>query len=142
VQTSGWIRVYAVDRQMSLATIVHGCGALELGDYLVPFALPTVPAPLAGAQKAQRDNYGRVLTGTDKRTRFAKGDYFVVDRGSDHGVILGAQFIVYVDKLVDENFLFERGQAVAVEVTPETSTLRVTNSRDGISVGDYVAIRK
>jgi hypothetical protein len=31
---------------------------------------------------------------------------------------------------------------VAVEVTPETSTLRVTNSRDGISVGDYVAIRK
>lgn len=168
VHTSGWIRIYAVDRQMSLATIVHGCDAVELNDYLEPFVLPVVPPPLPGPPMAQRDNYGKVLTGVDNRTRFANGDYFVVDRGSDHGVMLGAQFIVYSDKqqrgpfeqgnimrdrgdfllerddvpFEPRNFLFELGEAVAVDVRPESSTLRVTVSRDAFAVGDYVALRK
>ena len=36
-------RAYAVDGEMSLATIEHVCDAVEVGDYLEPFALPQVP---------------------------------------------------------------------------------------------------
>jgi len=142
IRTTGWIRIYAVDAQMSLATIAHACDSVELSDYLEPFVLPTIPEISASRAAAQRGNYGRVLTGNDKRTSFARDDYFLVDRGSDHGVAVGARFVVYRDKREPGNFLFDLGEAVAVAVRPESSTLRVTLSRDGFIVGDYVALRK
>jgi len=142
IRTTGWIRIYAVDKQMSLATITSACDSVEVNDYLEPFVLPGIPAISAHRPVPQRGNYGRVLTGNDNRTIFARGDYFAVDRGSDHGVTVGAQFVVYRDKLEPGNFLFELGEAVAVEVRPESSTLRITLSRDAFIAGDYVALRK
>jgi hypothetical protein len=142
VHTAGWILIYAVDERMSLATIEHSCDAVRLDDYLEPFALPSVPSPLPGRPPAQRSNYGRVLSGTDNRSTWATGEYVLVDRGSDHGVELGAHFVVYRDKLVTGNFLFELADAVAVDVRPEATTLRVTRAIDAVTVGDYVALRK
>jgi hypothetical protein len=142
VMTSGWIRVYAVDDNLSLATITHACGPIDIGDRLEPFVLPTVPTYASNKPKPERDNYGHVLTGDSRRRTFGKGDYFLLDRGSDHGVTRGAQFVVYRDKLQAKNFLYDLGEAVAVEVTPESSTLQVTVSRDAIVAGDLVAIRK
>ena len=142
IQTAGWIRVYAVDRQMSLATIVHACSALEVNDYLEPFVLPAVPPVSAERLQAQRGNYGHVLRGNDNRRAFANGDYFLVDRGSDHGVSVGARFVVYRDNHTPGNFLFEVGEAVAVDVRPEGATLRAILARDAFLSGDYVALRK
>jgi hypothetical protein len=140
--TSGWIRVWAVDDTMSLATITHACETVNIGDHLDPFALPTLPTVASNKPKPQRDNYARVMTGDSRRRSFGKGDFFVIDHGSDHGVTRGAQFVLYRNKLQAENFLYDLGEAVAVDVTPETSTLQVTVSRDAIQTGDLVAIRK
>jgi hypothetical protein len=142
VITTGWIRVWAVDDTMSLATITHACETVDIGDYLEPFVLPTVPTFASNKPKPERDNYGRVLTGDSRRTSFAKGDYFLLDRGSDQGITPGAQFVLYRNKQQAENFLYDLGEAVAVEVTPQSSTLQVTVSRDAIQTGDLVAIRK
>jgi hypothetical protein len=142
IATTGWIRVYAVDDQMSLATITHACDGINVGDHLEPFVLPTVPAVSANKPKPQRDNYGHVMTGHDRRRAFGRGDFFLVDRGSDHGIAPGAQFVLYRNKQVDGNFLYDLGEAVAVDVTAESSTLKVTVSRDAIQAGDLVALRK
>ena len=142
IHTSGWIRVYAVDEQLSLATVTFGCDSIDLNDYLEPFVLPNIPSVSILRPKAQRDNYGRVLTGSDNRTSFGRGDYFVIDRGSNHGIASGAQFVVYRDKLESEVFLVELAEAVAVDVGPEISTLQVTVSHDAFTSGDYVALRK
>lgn len=142
IHTTGWIRIYAVDAQISLATITYACDSVGLSDYLEPFVLPTVPEISAGRPAAQRGDHGRVLPGNDNRTSFARDDYFLVDRGSDHGVAVGAQFVVYRDKREPGNFLFDLGEAVAVAVRPQSPTLRVTLSRDAFTVGDYVALRK
>lgn len=159
IRTSGWIRIYALDRRMSLATIVHACDAIQLDDYLEPFALPEPPAVSAERPLPQRGNYGRVIVGNDNRTTFGRGDYFIVDRGSDHGVTVGAHFVVYRDHQRRErmllaregglradveprNYLFELGEAVAVEVRPDQSTLLITLSRDAFIAGDWVALRK
>ena len=142
IRTSGWIRVYAVDPRMSLATITHACDTVQVDDYLEPFTLPETPTAASRQAKAERDNYGRVMLGTDRRASFGKGDFMIVDRGSEHGVTRGAQFVVYRDKRVADNFMFELGEAVAVDVKPGTSTLWVTLSRDAIATGDYVALRK
>ena len=142
IRTTSWIRIWAVDREMSLATITHACDSVELNDYLEPFVLPEEPTVSADRPKAQRGNYGRLMSGNDNRTIFGRGDYFLVDRGSDHGVTRGSQFVVYRDTRQPENFLFELGEAVAVDVAPEWSALRITLSRDAFRSGDYVALRK
>jgi hypothetical protein len=142
IRTAGWIRVYAVDRQMSLATISHACDAIGVDDFLEPFVLPLVPAVSAEVLPAQRDNYGRVLVGNDRRRSFGRGEYFIVDRGSDHGVLVGSHFVVYRDNRRTGNFLFELGEAVAVDVRPESSTLQATLTRDAFIAGDWVALRK
>jgi hypothetical protein len=142
IHTAGWIRIYSVDERMSLATISHACDTIEIDDYLEPFALPTVPDLATDRATPQRDNYGKVLPGVDRRTSFGRGDFMIVDRGSDHGVTPGAQFVIYRDRREAGNFLFDLGEAVAVDVKAETSTLFVTVSRDAMSAGDYVALRK
>ena len=54
----------------------------------------------------------------------------------------GAQFVVYRDKRQPDTFLVELGEAVAMEVRPDSSTLQVTVSLGAIMSGDYVALRK
>ncbi len=141
IRTAGWIRVYAVDDEWSLATVTHACDTILTGDYLEPLALPTVPPASVQRGKPERGNYGRVMTGSDNRRVFGKGDYLIVNRGSNQGVTSGALFVFYRDKRQPENFLFELGEATAVDVKAETSTLYVTLSRDSIQEGDYVARR-
>jgi hypothetical protein len=144
---------------MSLATVAHECQNINVGDYLEPFVLPVVPAADANPPKPQKENYGHILIGADRRTLFAKDDYFVVDRGAEHGVTLGSRFTIYRDKRHTETnplstdvllpktvttpeFLFEIGEAVVVEVRAETSTLHAIKSLDAFWSGDYVALRK
>ena len=142
VRTTGWIRVYAVDDEWSLATITHACDTITVDDYLEPFALPVVPQASSDRGRPERDNYGRVMVGGDRRRVFGKGDYLIVNRGSEHGITAGALFVFYRDKRQPENFLYELGEATAVDVKPDTATLLVTLSRDMIQEGDYVAQRR
>jgi|RhiMethySRZTD1v2_1073278.scaffolds.fasta_scaffold00253_37 hypothetical protein len=142
IRTTGWIRVWAVDDEMSLATITHACETVDVDDYLEPFVLPSLPAASTATGTPERGNYGHVMTGQDRRTTFGNGDYLVVDRGSDHGVTAGARFVVYHDQRADGNFLFQVGEAVAVDVKTETSTLKVVSAVDAIYEGDYVGMRK
>jgi hypothetical protein len=159
IGTAGWVRVYAVDKTMSLVTVTHACDTIDIGDYLEPFSVSAPPSPDANPPKPQKDNYGHILIGADRRTMFAKDDFFTVDRGSDHGVTLGARFMIYRDKrhmetkqlyavkdLPDEiatpEFLFEIGEAVVVDVKPEVSTVKALSARSALFSGDYVALRK
>ncbi len=141
IRTTGWITVYAVEETMSLATVTHACDTIEVGDYLEPLVHREMPAPSADRGTPVRGDYGRVLSGADLRRAFGKGDFFVLDRGSDAGVTPGANFVIYRDKKQAENFLYEIGEAVAVSVNANQSTLRLTVARDAVLAGDYVGMR-
>ena len=142
IRTAGWIRVYAVDPTMSLATITHACDSIEVDDYLEPFKLPVVPTISKDRPKPERDNYAKVLAGSDRRTSFGKGDYVVINRGSEFGIEVGSQFVLYRDKKMANNFLFEIGEGIATEVKADMTTVLVTVSLDAINSGDYVALRR
>jgi hypothetical protein len=159
IGTAGWVRVYAVDKTMSLVTVSHACDTIDIGDYLEPFSVPDPPTPDAHPGKPQKENYGHILVGGDRRTMFAKNDFVTIDRGTDHGVTLGARFTVFRDKrrmetkrllavkelpdeVVEPEFLFEIGEAVVMEVRPEISTVQVLYARSALLSGDYVALRK
>jgi hypothetical protein len=159
IRTAGWVRVYAVDKTMSLVTVSHACDSIDIGDYLEPFRIPAPPTADANPAKPQKNNYGHLLMGADRRTMFAKNDFVTIDRGSDHGVTLGARFRVFRDKrrmetkrllavkelpdeIITPEFLFEIGEAVVVEVKPDISTAQIMNARSALLSGDYVALRK
>jgi hypothetical protein len=142
IRTSGWVRVWAVDEEMSLATITHACETVDVNDFLEPFALPTVPAASKQMGEPERGNYANVISGQDRRTQFGRGDYLLIDRGSNQGVTPGARFVMYHDKRLPGNFLFQIGEAVAVDVKGDTSTLQVVSALDAISAGDYAGMRK
>ena len=142
VATAGWIKVYAIEKELALATVVFACDSIEANDYLEPFVMPTAPKMNGALLKPERDNYARIMFGTDLRRSFGKGDYFIIDRGADHGYVPGDKFVVYRNKNIDQNFLYSLGDAVAIEVNAETSTLQVTVSRDAFMEGDLVALRK
>ena len=158
VRTTGWVKVWAVDPKMSLVTVSHACDSIEIGDYLEPFAIPKLPVMDQNPAKPQRENYALIVSGSDNRSSFGKGDFFVVNRGSSGGIAPGDRFIIYRDKDKAEGymhkssvvpregefneFLFNLGEAVAVDVKADTSTLRAITTRDAFKTGDYVAIRK
>ena len=144
IRTVGWIKVYAVDDrdELSIATVVHACDTMDVDDFLEPFTMPVVPKTSTEKIKPQRDNYGLILFGNDFRRSFGKGDFFVVSMGSDHGVEPGDRFVIYRDIDRPENFLYDLGEAVAVDVKTDTSTLQAIVSRDAFKSGDYVALRK
>ncbi len=142
IRTTGWVRVWAVDDEMSLATITHACDTVDVDDYLVPFALPAIPTPSNATGKPERGNYANVLSGQDRRTAFGQNDYLLIDRGTNQGVTLGARFVLYHDRKADGNFLFEIGEGVIVDVKPDTSTLHVVRAIDAITAGDYAGMRK
>jgi hypothetical protein len=120
LRTAGWVRVYAVDKTMSLVTVSHACDTIDIGDYLEPFAAPDPPTPDPHPAKPQKDNYGHLLMGVDRRTMFARNDFVTIDRGSDHGITLGARFMVYRDKRRTETKqLFAIKELPDEIVTPE-----------------------
>jgi hypothetical protein len=141
IKTAAWIKVYAVDDEMSLATVTHACDTIQVDDYLEKLEHRDLPTPSGDRGKPKRGDYGRVMLGEDRRTSFAKGDFFILDRGADFNIVPGAEFIVYRDKKQSQNFLYEIGEAVAVSVNSNWSTLRLTMSRDAIQEGDYVGMR-
>ena len=141
-RTAGWIRVYAVDEDMALATITYACDGMQVGDYLEPLALPAALKALPRDGKPER-SYARVMFGNDRRTEFGLGDYLVIDRGSAQGITAGAHFVLYRwKKKAPENFLAAIAEGVAVDVQTDTATLSLTASRDSVTVGDLVAMRK
>ncbi len=143
IQTSGWLRVYSVGENMSLATVAHACDVVAKGDYLEPFVVPTVPsAPPRDLDKVQHEAYGHVLVGVEQTTTFGRGSFFLVDRGANDGVTPGTRFVIYRDKHEPGVFLFEVGDAVAMSVQEQTSTLLAIRARDAVISGDYVAIQK
>jgi hypothetical protein len=141
-RTAGWIRVYAVDEDMALATITYGCDGMQVGDYLEPLVLP---APLKALPREGRPerSYARVIIGNDRRTEFGMGDFLVIDRGSAQGITAGAHFVLYRwKKKAPENFLAAVAEGVAVDVQTDTATLSLTVTRDSVTVGDLAAMRK
>ena len=140
IRTAGWIKVWAVDDEMSLATVTHACDTIEEHDYLDRSFFRRWSRRVDARQTGTRQLRPRVV-GADLRRVFGKEIPHRESRqpGWHHA---GSQFVFYRDKKQVENFLYNLGEAVAVDVATETSTLRVTGSRDSIHEGDYVAMRK
>ena len=163
VHTAGWLTVTGMDEYNALARVDYACDSIELGDYLEPYvevvlptsadpAIPTIdempglpatgfhlPAPLKGAPMF--DDRANVLFGTDTRTTFGDGDTLSIDRGTVHGVKLGARFQIYRGKQYGLPLVYV-ADAVVMEQGELTSKVVLVRVKDVVAAGDVVVARR
>jgi hypothetical protein len=91
--TLGWLTIVALNDTTALGSFDHFCGGVQRGDFVVPYAPPTLPP------NAERDDaggeldfssLGRVLSGTEHHSTVGIGNLMLIDRGEDQGVQPGA----------------------------------------------------
>ncbi len=138
--TAGWVRIAEVEPDAAVAVVVHACDALMEGDYLEPFALPEVPSP-GPAGAADFSNPGRLILADERRQIGGAGSLMVLDRGSDHGLRPGQRVTIF-RPWPSGGPVLRIGEATAMVVGPETSTVRIEQSSDAIYVGDLAAIHR
>jgi hypothetical protein len=93
------------------------------------------------AGEADFTSPARILFGENERTTGGSGDFMIVDAGSLQGMQPGFRFAIYRDVHQAGIPLALVGEAVAVRVEEKTTVVRITNARDAVQAGDFVARR-
>jgi hypothetical protein len=141
VRTAGWITITAVNEWNARATVDFACDAINTGDYLDVYTEPALPTTAAEFLLPDFDERANVLQGTDGKSIFADGDTLSINRGTTHGVALGARYAFYRDRL-DGMPLFHLGDAVVVELGELTSKAIVVRTNDAITLADVAIPRR
>jgi hypothetical protein len=145
VTTAGWIRIVSVNETTAIASVLNACGPILAGTYLEPFVVPEPPPDAERVDTSGELDFSapaRVLYGVDGHERVAAGDFVLIDRGIDKGVVKGSRFAFYRDPVSAGLPLVAIGEAVVVSVGPMMSLVRVTAARTEVQVADYVVPRK
>lgn len=167
LRVTGFVTVTAINRWNALADVDFACDAIQPGDYLEPFVETDLPTAAAANLYPDFNDRAQILFGADNRVLVGGGDVVSIDRGTAHGVTVGARFAIYRDKL--KNFLTSQGpvqsqrvpqadgtvelredplpliyigDAVVVSTSETTSKVIVTKAVDGIMNGDTVVPRR
>jgi hypothetical protein len=142
VHTAGWVTVIDALAESAIATVSEACDGIEVDDYLEPFVVPSpAPAPPVVTQ-IDFARPARVVLGDERRQLGGENTIMVVDRGSDHGLRVGQPLTIFRQTMNGKGPNAMMGDALVIEVHPETSLIRILRSREAIEVGDLVAIHR
>lgn len=144
VRTAGWVTITAVNEWNARATVDLACDAINTGDYLDVYTEPALPTTAAEMLLPDFSDRANVLQGTDAKAIFGDGDTLSINRGTTHGVVLGARYAFYRDRWggIDGMPLFHLGDAVVVELGELTSKVVVVKTSDAIMTTDIAVPRR
>jgi hypothetical protein len=162
LRVTGFVTITAVNQWNALADVDLACDAIQPGDYIEPFVPTDLPAAAAENLYPDFSDRGSVLFAADNRILVGLGDVVNIDRGTLHGVTMGARFAIYRDKQRSQFSkmstakpmkpemmpqgtvlpLVYIGDVVVVSTSENTSKAMVTKSVDGIMNGDTVVPRR
>ena len=142
VHTAGWVTVLDAQAESSVAIISEACDAVVIDDYLDPFIIPEPPPAPPVVTQPDYARPARVVLGDERRQLGGEGSIMVIDRGSDHGIRIGQPLTIFRQTLEGRGPNQTLGDAIVVEVHPETSLIRILRSREAIEVSDLVAIHR
>ena len=142
IHTAGWVTVIDALAESASAVVSEACDGIEVDDYLEPFVVPSpAPAPPTVTQ-VDFARPARVVLGDERRQLGGENTIMVMDRGSDHGIRIGQPLTIFRHTMEGRGPNALMGDALVVEVHPETSLIRILRSREAIEVGDLVAIHR
>ena len=144
VSTVGWVTVTAIDQYNALANVDFACMPLMPGDYLEVYNEPPLPASATAMVKPDFSDRATILQGTDSKVMFGDGDILSIERGSTHGVVIGARYAIYRDPRTGTEGmpLFYLADAVVTEVGAMTSKLVVVKAVDAVTTADVAVPRR
>jgi hypothetical protein len=142
MKREGRARVVRLQDRTATAKVEKGCGAVEIGDYLLPFE--EEPGELGKDQ-----GYGDMDPNASKRGRVVymdwgfhiagPGHWALIDLGRQHCVQIGDQLSVFHQARPD----LPReavASAIIIDVRGATSTIKILSARDSVNLGDEVQI--
>jgi hypothetical protein len=141
VHTAGWVTVTGMDEYNALASVDYTCDSIETGDYLEPYVEVVLPTSADPAGAPIYDDRASILFGTDTRTTFGDGDTLSIDRGTVHGVKLGARFMIFRNIQYGLPLVWV-GDAVVMEQGELTSKVVLVLVKDVVQRGDVVVPRR
>ena len=141
IHTAGWVTVIETRDELSVAEITLGCDTVLRGDYLEPYTEPVVPAPTpAGAPDF--DNPARIVMADEMKQTGSEGTMMLINRGSEMGVQAGQTLTIYRVTLSGTGPSVIVGSGTVLSVRPQTSLMRVDQSRDAVYIGDLAALHR
>ena len=141
LHTAGWVRIVEADQRRAVATVVHACDGFLFGDFIEPFAMPTVPV-VGPAGQADYEGAGEVLVGQDAAMSIGPGQFFIIGLGSDHGVKPGQRITLFRGNFGEGGPVTGLGEGVAVTVAPTSATVLMLRAQDAVYVGDGAALQR
>lgn len=142
IHTSGWVTIVDAQAETAIAVISEACDAVVIDDYLEPFVIPGPPPAPPTVTQPDWARPARVILGDERRQLAGEGNLMVMDRGSDHGLRIGQPLTIFRQTLNGKGPNQTLGDALVVEIHPETSLIRIVRSREAIEVGDLIAIHR
>ena len=143
--TAGWLTITAATENTAIGRIDFACDGIQAGDYLEPYAAPTLPADVERTNAAGELDFskpGRVLFGDHGRLTGGAGDFMLADIGEEQGAATGARYAVYRNLHADGLPLAAVGEAILVSVGEKDSLFRLTQTRDAVVAGDLLIPRR
>jgi len=145
VNTTGVVRITAVNDTTALADVEYACDAIMPSDFLEAYAEPSLPDGAMRNDASGTPDFstvGRVLYGEYDKSAAGRGDFMVADIGASRGATPGARFAVYRDMHTAGLPLQAIGEAIVVAAKDDTSVVRFTSARAAIEHGDLLVLRK
>jgi hypothetical protein len=142
MKREGRARIVRLEDRTSSARIEKGCGAVQVGDYLLPYE--EEPGEIGKDQ-----GYGDMDPNASKRGRVVYMDWGFHIAGPGHWALidLGRQHCVQIG---DQLNVFHRARpdlpreavasAIIIDVRGATSTVKILSARDSVNIGDEVQI--
>jgi hypothetical protein len=140
-QTSGWVRIVAVNSGTAIARVEMACTGVLAGDYIEPFAEPEPVDEHAAVGEADFSSLGRVLFGQRESWIGGPGDFMMIDRGRNQGATPGARFAIYRNLRVPGLPLVSVGEGIVVSASEGRAMMKILSSRSAVESGDFVARR-
>jgi hypothetical protein len=141
IRTSGWITVIGADEHSALARVDYACDGIAPDDYLEPYAEPALPKDVSVDGRIDFSSLANVLSGVDRKENFGAGDLVSIDRGTSHGISLGARIAFYRDRQ-NGTPLVELGTGIVVETSAATAKVVIDRARMAVSSGDFAALKQ
>jgi hypothetical protein len=140
----GRVRVIHTDEATSVAVVEHSCDGVRLGNTLVPFearegmagkdlGYDVFPVEADGVK-------GRLLYLQSDLKQIGSGHWALVDLGTEQGVQVGQQLIIY-RRLGGDLPVQILGNGLVIDVKSQTATVKVLSCRDVIRKGDLIMER-
>jgi hypothetical protein len=143
VDRLGWLEVVAVHEESAEAVIRHSPREMQIGDRILPRREPTAEVAVRSAASGVE---GQIAFLPDTRTINAGQDVVFLNRGTEHGLMVGAALEVYRagDDARDEETGMRRmlpdhvlASLVVVSAEPQSAVAVVTHATEELARGDW-----